>query len=98
MEIKQIYSIINTASQEVLGESALVQEDLSNIVDIGAAVFDNNSFDKFVRTLVDHIGRVVLVDRVFRGRVQHLPGSLGGILRHGRKAPGAVPIDPGGNA
>lgn len=69
MEIKQIYSIINTASQEVLGESALVQEDLSNIVDIGTAVFDNNSFDKFVRTLVDHIGRVVFVDRVYRGRV-----------------------------
>lgn len=69
MEITQIYSIINTASQEVLGESALVQEDMSNIVDIGSAVFDNNSFDAFVRSLVDHIGRVVFVDRVYRGRV-----------------------------
>lgn len=69
MEMKQIYGIINTVSQEVLGESALVQEDLSNIVDIGTAVFDNNSFDKFVRSLVDHIGRVVFVDRVYRGRV-----------------------------
>ena len=69
MEIKQIYNIINTVSQEVLGESALVQEDLGNIVDIGTAVFDNNSFDKYVRTLVDHIGRVVFVDRVYRGRV-----------------------------
>lgn len=69
MEMKQIYGIINTVSQEVLGESALVQEDLGNIVDIGTAVFDNNSFDKFVRSLVDHIGRVVFVDRVYRGRV-----------------------------
>ena len=72
MEMKQIYGIINTVSQEVLGESALVQEDLSNIVDIGTAVFDNNSFDKFVRSLVDHIGRVVFVDRVYRGRVPSL--------------------------
>lgn len=69
MVMKQIYEIINTASQEVLGESALVQEDLGNIVDIGTAVFDNNSFDKFVRSLVDQIGRVVFVDRVYRGRV-----------------------------
>lgn len=69
MEKKQIYGIINTVSQEVLGESVLVQEDLGNIVDIGTAVFDNNSFDKFVRSLVDHIGRVVFVDRVYRGRV-----------------------------
>lgn len=69
MEMKQIYGIINTVSQEVLGESVLVQEDLGNIVDIGTSVFDNNSFDKFVRSLVDHIGRVVFVDRVYRGRV-----------------------------
>ena len=69
MVMNQIYEIINTVSQEVLGESVLVQEDLGNIVDIGTAVFDNNSFDKFVRSLVDHIGRVVFVDRVYRGRV-----------------------------
>lgn len=69
MDIKQIYSIINTVTSEVLGESAVVSEDLGNIVDIGNAVFDNNSFDKYVRTLVDHIGRVVFVDRVYRGRV-----------------------------
>lgn len=69
MEMKQIYQILNTVSQEVLGEAALVQEDLGNIVDIGTTVFDNNSFDKFVRSLVDHIGRVVFVDRVYRGRV-----------------------------
>lgn len=69
MEMKQIAELTNTVSQEVLGESALVKEDLSNIVDIGAAVFDNNSFDKFVRSLVDHVGRMVFVDRVYRGRV-----------------------------
>ena len=69
MEIKQIAELTNTVSQEVLGESALVKEDLSNIVDIGTAVFDNSSFDKFVRSLVDHIGRMVFVDRVYTGRV-----------------------------
>lgn len=69
MEMKQIYKIVNTVSQEVLGESPVVQEDLGNIVDIGQAVFDNNSFDAYVRSLVDHIGRVVFVNRNYRGRV-----------------------------
>ena len=69
MEMKQIHEIVNTVSQEVLGETALVQEDLGNIVDIGQAVFDNNSFDAYVRSLVDHIGRVVFVNRTYRGRV-----------------------------
>lgn len=69
MDIKQIAELTNAVSQEVLGESALVKEDLSNIVDIGTAVFDNNSFDRFVKSLVDHVGRMVFVDRVYRGRV-----------------------------
>ena len=69
MEMKQIYEIINTVTQEVLGESALVQEDLQNIVDIGASVFDNNSFENYCRSLVDHIGRVVFVNRTYRGRI-----------------------------
>ena len=69
MDIKQIAELTNSVSQEVLGESALVKEDLSNIVDIGTAVFDNNSFDRFVKSLVDHVGRMVFVDRVYRGRV-----------------------------
>ena len=67
MEVKQIYSIMNTVTSEVLGESAIVQEDLSNIVDIGTEVFNQNAVDNYVRSLVNHIGRVVFVDRPYRG-------------------------------
>ena len=63
MEVKQIFSIMNTVTSEVLGETALVQEDLSNIVDIGTEVFNQNAVDNYVRSLVNHIGRVVFVDR-----------------------------------
>lgn len=69
MEMKQIYGIINDVTSEVLGESVLLKEDMSNLVDIGTAVFDNNSFDKYVKSLIDHIGKVVFVDRKYRGRV-----------------------------
>lgn len=67
MDMKQIYGLVNTATQEVLGESGLIKEDLSNLVDIGNAIFDNNAMDSYVRSLVNHIGRVIFVDRVYRG-------------------------------
>lgn len=67
MEVKQIYEFVNDTVKEVLGDEALVQEDLSNIVDIGNAVFDGNAFDKYVRSLVNHIGRNIFVNRKYNG-------------------------------
>ena len=62
MEVKQIYQLVNTTTQEVLGESAVVKEDLSNIVDVGTAVFNANAIDKYVKSLVNHIGKVIFVN------------------------------------
>lgn len=67
MEVKQIYEFVNDTVKEVLGDETLVQEDLSNIVDVGDAVFDGNAFDKYVRSLVNHIGRVIFVNRKYNG-------------------------------
>ena len=67
MEVKQIYELVNDATKETLGESAVLQEDLSNLVDIGTQVFNQNSMDKYVRSLVDHIGKVIFVNRTYNG-------------------------------
>lgn len=67
MEIKQVYEIVNTATQEAIGESAVVNEDLSNIVDIGTAIFNASAFDAYVKSLVNHIGKVIFVNRPYRG-------------------------------
>lgn len=67
MKVNQIYEIMNNVTNEVLGDSAVVAEDLSNIVDIGTAVFDADAIDNYVKKLVDHIGRVVFVDRPYSG-------------------------------
>ena len=67
MEVVQIYDIINGVAQEVLGESAIVAEDLSNIVDIGTAVFNASAVDSYVRSLVNHIGKVIFVNRPYSG-------------------------------
>lgn len=67
MQVNQIYEIINDTVRETLGDTAVLNEDLSNVVDIGDAVFDANAFDKYVRSLVNHIGRVIFVNRTYSG-------------------------------
>lgn len=68
MTFNQVYEFTNTATKEVLGETAVVNEDLSNIVDIGTAVINANALDRYVNALVDRIGKVVFVDRVYTSK------------------------------
>lgn len=68
MKVEQIYEIINTITAEQLGDSVIVNEDLSNLVDLGQQFTDTVGLDNFVRSLVDHVGKVVFVDRVYGGR------------------------------
>ena len=67
MEIKQVYQFVNDALTETLGTESVLNEDLSNVVDMGTAVFNASAFDAFVKSLVNHIGRVVFVNRPYRG-------------------------------
>ena len=69
MLVSQIYEIVNSIASEVLGESAVVQEDLSNIVEIGDTIANLGSaaFENYTRSLIDHIGRVVFVNRPYAG-------------------------------
>ena len=70
MEVKQIASYLNDVIAEQVGEEAtLLNEDLSNVVDVGKAVFNATSFDKFTKALVDRIGKVIFVDRRYEGTV-----------------------------
>lgn len=67
MTVAQIYDIINPITKEILGETAVVNEDLSNIVDIGKEIFDATDVDNYVKLLVNHIGRVIFVNRPYSG-------------------------------
>lgn len=67
MDVKQVYELVNSATNEVLGSQAVLQEDLSNVVDIGTAIFNASAFDKYVKSLVNHIGKVIFVNRPYRG-------------------------------
>ena len=67
MEIKQVYEIVNNATQEAIGDSAVLAEDLSNVVDVGDSIQNALGFDAYVRSLVNHIGKVIFVNRPYRG-------------------------------
>lgn len=67
MTVNQIYELINNVTKEILGETALINEDLSNVVDVGTELFSASSVDNYVKTLVNHIGRVIFVNREYSG-------------------------------
>lgn len=68
MEVKQIYNFVNDTIKEVIGETDLVlNEDLSNIVDVGEAVFNANAMEKYVNKLINRIGKSVFVSRKYTG-------------------------------
>lgn len=69
MEVKQIYELMNAVTNEILGKENLVTEDLSNVVDVGTEIINANAVDNYVRSLVDHIGKVVFVNRPYSGSV-----------------------------
>lgn len=69
MEVNQIYTLINSVSGEVLGRTDIVTEDLTGIVDLGTEVFNQNAVDNYVKSLVNHIGKVIFVNRPYAGKV-----------------------------
>lgn len=71
MKVEQVATLANNITNELLGKSDIVAEDLSNVVDFGKEILDfsNGNLDNYVKTLIDQIGKIVFVDRKYTGRV-----------------------------
>lgn len=67
MDTKQIYNLVNGAVDMAIGDSAVVSEDLSNLVDIGTAIFNANATEPYLNTLLNRIGKTVFVNRIYKG-------------------------------
>lgn len=72
MKVEQVYQIVNGLTKEYIGEEAVVNEDLSNIVDIGKEVIDLDNLDRYVRSLIDQIGKIMFVNRSYSGSTPSL--------------------------
>lgn len=69
MKVVQIYDLMNSSMKEVLGSETVVNEDLTNIVDLGKEVLNSNAVDNYVKSLVNHIGKVIFKNRLYKGGV-----------------------------
>ena len=69
MQVNQIYKLLNDVTKEVLGSTELVNEDLTGLVDLGTEVFNQNAVDNYVKSLVNHIGKVIFVNRPYSGKI-----------------------------
>lgn len=67
MKVTQIKDLVNNSLKEVNGSSTLLKEDLSNVVDIGKELLNNDDIDNFVKKLVDRVGKTVFNDRLYQG-------------------------------
>ena len=67
MKVTQIKDLVNNSLKEINGSSTLLKEDLSNVVDIGKELLNNDDVDNFVKKLVDRVGKTVFNNRVYQG-------------------------------
>jgi hypothetical protein len=86
MIVSQIAGVLNdTIIKEITGvgvaeegtTAPIVQEDLSNIVEVGKTVLDFTSgskanFNSFIETMIDRIGRIKYVDRTYAGTAPNI--------------------------
>ena len=91
MKIKQVYEIVNDATKQVLGEQALVQEDLSDVVSVGESIANANLYDKYVGALINRIAKNIFSIRAYTGRAPQVlmdSWEFGSIVQ---KVHGALP-------
>ena len=68
MKVEQVYGLVNPITSEMTGGSAVLSEDLSDVVQVGTAIQNIDGWqNKFVNALVDRIGRTIFVNRPYSG-------------------------------
>lgn len=72
MKVNQISGLLNEVFGEVLGDTALITEDLSNLVSSGQVIISSttfgDNFDNYAKAIVDKVGKTIFVDRVYRAK------------------------------
>lgn len=72
MTKQQVYTFLNEALTETIGEANVLTEDLTNIVDMGDEVFNANAVDAYCKAIINKVGKTVFNDRKYSGRAPQL--------------------------
>lgn len=70
MKVNQIAGMLNDVFGEVLGDTGLFTEDLSNVVESGRIITSStqvmvDDFDNYAAKIIDKVGRTIFWDRVY---------------------------------
>lgn len=72
MKVNQISTLLNGVFGEILGDNALITEDLSNLVSSGQVITSSttygDNFDNYAGAIIDKVGKTIFVDRVYRAK------------------------------
>lgn len=72
MQVKQISTILNSVFGEVIGDTNIVAEDLSNIVSVGNVITGSDTFgsnfENYAGKIIDKVGKTVFADRAYRAK------------------------------
>lgn len=72
MKVNQISGLLNSVFGEILGDTNLITEDLSNLVSSGQVITSSttygDNFDNYASAIVDKVGKTIFVDRVYRAK------------------------------
>ena len=66
MDTKQIAEFLNATQQDILNNQVIVNQDLSNIVDLGKALFTENQNNNFLNNLVDRIATTIFDNKMYK--------------------------------
>ena len=69
MKVEQVWEATNAGVKQAIGDTIVLEKDLSNIVDVGKEVIGADALDNYVKGLQNHIGKVITVQRVYNGEV-----------------------------
>lgn len=71
--VKQIFADVNSALSQTLGENAIINEDYSNIVDIGKQLSEGGSpfVAQFFNALAARVNEFIIVNRYYDGIWKH---------------------------
>lgn len=72
MKVTQISTMLNDVFAEITGETEVIKEDLSNIVDVGRTITAStqwkDNFENYVGAIIDKVGRTIFQDRVYKSQ------------------------------
>lgn len=73
MTTEQIYTVVNSAASQALGQSAIAAIDTASFVSLGNAVLSSSvNTEAFLNTLAQRIGRTIISFREYKNRMRDL--------------------------